>query len=68
MIFARANLGAALGGKGDWDGAIAEYQKALDLNPKNDAAHANLAAALGNKGDADGAIAEYRKALSPEPQ
>ena len=55
---AHANLAAALGGKGDWDGAIAEYRKAVSLNPKSDVAHANLAAALARKGDSNGAIAE----------
>ncbi len=48
---AHDNLGVALGSKGDWDGAIAEYREALRLNPNNDTAHNNLGVALGNKGD-----------------
>jgi tetratricopeptide (TPR) repeat protein len=57
------NLGAALHGKGDVDGAIACYQKALSLDPKYAGAHTNLGNALFDKNDLDGAIACYKKAL-----
>jgi hypothetical protein len=39
---AHNNLGAALGGNGDWHGEIAEEREALRLNPNNDAAHGSL--------------------------
>src|SRR5208282_1592848 len=56
-----ANLGNALGKKGDWDGQVAEEREALRLNPNNADAHYNLGVALENKGDRDGAMAEERE-------
>ena len=55
--------GNALDGKGDVDGAIAEYREALRLKPDFAEAHYNLGIALNHKGDWDGAMAEYREAL-----
>jgi tetratricopeptide (TPR) repeat protein len=60
-------LGAALGERGDWDGAIVEYREALRLNPNNDLAHASLGAALGQKGNWDGEIAEEHAAMRLNP-
>jgi serine/threonine-protein kinase len=60
--------GKALYEKHDLDGAIACYQKALDLDPKNAQAHNNLGAALYAKGDLDGAIACWKKALGLAPK
>ncbi len=54
--------------KGDVDGAIASYKKALELDPKSPLAHYNLGFALGAKGDQDGAIASYKKALELDPK
>ncbi len=51
------------GGKGDVQGAIAEYREALRLNPNDRDAHYALGNALLKKDDLDGAIAEYREAL-----
>ena len=53
--------------KGDWDGAIAEYHKALEENPKSDLIHDSLADALVHKGDLDGAVSEYKQALRLNP-
>jgi len=39
---AHANLGAALGDKGDWDGEVTEEREALRINPNNELAHVNL--------------------------
>jgi Flp pilus assembly protein TadD len=65
---AHVQFGVALGNKGDWDGAIAEYREALRLNPNNDVAHTKLGVALADKGDWDGAIAEYHEALHLNPK
>ena len=61
------NVGLALNGQGDLDGAIGEYHEALRLNPINEYAHVNLGVALGDKGDSDGEIAEEREALRIDP-
>jgi Flp pilus assembly protein TadD len=48
---AHNNLGAALKGKGDWDGAISEFRTALSLQPDDAWAHFGLGLALEMKGD-----------------
>src|SRR5262249_26887256 len=48
---------------GDLDGAIAEYRKAIELDPMYAEANINLVHALQAKGDPEGTIAEYRKAI-----
>jgi Flp pilus assembly protein TadD len=48
--------------------AIAEYRKALDLDPELAAAHNNLGSALSDKGRLDEAIAEYSTALQLDPK
>jgi tetratricopeptide (TPR) repeat protein len=62
------NLGIALKDKGDLDGAIACYKKALDLDPKYAKAHNHLGYALYGKHDLDGAIACYKKSLDLDPK
>ena len=66
---AHQGLGAALGeGKGDWDGAMAEFREAIRLNPNNDMAHVSFGVALGRKDNLGGEeIAEYREALRLNP-
>jgi Flp pilus assembly protein TadD len=62
------NLGYALSDKGQLDAAIACYNKAIALDPKNAAAHNNLGAILCDvKHDYDGAIACFRKAIELDP-
>lgn len=48
---------------GDWDGAIADYTKALQVDPKNDAAYRDRAFAHLNKENFAAAIADYDQAL-----
>jgi len=48
---------------GDWDGAIADYAKALQVDPKNDAAYRDRAFAHLKKDNYAAAIADYDKAL-----
>jgi len=61
------DLGAALAGKGDQDGAMGENREALSLNPNNDIAHNNLGFVLGGKGDFEGMATEERAALRLNP-
>ena len=48
---------------GDLDGAIADFNRAAELDPKNDAPYYNRAQAKRLKNDTAGAIADYTKAI-----
>ena len=52
--------------KGDLDGAIADYGKAIEIDPSADN-HAARASARRQKGDLDGAIADYDRVLEINP-
>jgi tetratricopeptide (TPR) repeat protein len=65
---AHVNLGFVLTGKGDMDGALRCFRKALELDPTYAAAHTNLGAALAARGDQDGAIRCYRRAIELDPK
>ncbi len=52
----------------DYDGAIAEYRKAITLDPENSTAHFWLGYVLAQKRDYGGAVVEYRKALALKPR
>ena len=54
--------------KGDYDGAIACFRKAIELDPKDAVAHMNLGNAIRGKGDLDGAIKWYKKAIEVDPK
>jgi len=54
--------------KGDLDGAIADHNRALELNPKSAGYYNNRGLAKRNKGDLDGAIADYDRALELNPK
>ena len=64
---AHNNLGRSFPQKKRMDEAIAQYQKALQINPDNADAHINLASALGQQGRVDEAIAHCQKALQINP-
>jgi tetratricopeptide (TPR) repeat protein len=49
--------------KGDWDRAIADYDEALRLDPKNAGAYAGRAAAYLRKGNVDRALPDLTKAF-----
>jgi serine/threonine-protein kinase len=66
--FLHFQQGFALDRQGDWDGAIACYQRAIVLDPKSPPAHNNLGVALYEKRDLDGAIACYDKAIAIDPK
>jgi tetratricopeptide (TPR) repeat protein len=54
--------------KGEHDQAISEFNKALEINPKDSGAYKNRGAAYMNKGQFDQAISEYTKALEINPK
>ncbi len=57
------NRGIEKGKEGDLDGAIADFTRAIELNPKDDAPYYNRAQAKRLKKDATGAIADYTRAI-----
>jgi tetratricopeptide (TPR) repeat protein len=61
------NLGNALLQKGSVNEAMAQYQKALQINPDYAEAHNNLSNALLQKGNVDEAITHLQKALQIDP-
>src|SRR4029077_562879 len=60
--------GLAREAKGDHDGAIADYNRAIDFNPKYAGAYNNLGVAKQAKGDLDGAIADFNRAIELDPK
>jgi protein O-mannosyl-transferase len=64
---AHLNLGNALSGKGDFDGALKEFQRAITVNPNYAEAYINLGYVLTGKGDLDGTIRALRHAIMLEP-
>ncbi len=62
------NRGIAKKHKGDLDGAIADYDRAIQINPKYDSAYNNRGSAKQDKGDLDGAIADYDRAIQINPK
>jgi tetratricopeptide (TPR) repeat protein len=57
------NRGIEKAKNGDLDGAIADFDRAAELNPKDDAPYFNRAQAKSLKKDAAGAIADYTRAI-----
>ena len=54
--------------KGDLDGAITEYNKAIEADPLFAEAHLNRGKTRRAKGDLDGAINDYEKAIELDPR
>jgi len=67
--FSRSHLFAGMEAQvsGRMEDAVAEYRKAVELDPKSGVGHEALAAALEAAGDLDAAIDEYRVAVSLLP-
>src|SRR5437763_9065115 len=51
-----------------WDEAIADYRKALELEPNDPLTHYNLALALKYEGEGRGAATEFQAALRLKPK
>src|SRR5437870_8040168 len=57
------NRGIEKAKNGDLDGALADFNRAIELNPKDDAPYYNRAQARRLKNDTAGAIADYTRAI-----
>jgi tetratricopeptide (TPR) repeat protein len=62
------NFGTTLQERGDLEGALEEYRKALRLNPNLAEAHVNSGVILVNRGEIDRAIEAYETAIEIDPQ
>jgi len=65
---AYTNRGLAYYDKGEVERAIADFDKAIALNPKDAIAYTNRGLAYSEKGDYDSAIADYDKAIVLDPK
>jgi tetratricopeptide (TPR) repeat protein len=52
----------------DYDGAITDYNNAIELNPKLSEAYNNRGTAHADKGNLDGAITDYNNAIELNPK
>jgi MYXO-CTERM domain-containing protein len=60
-------VGAILGSRGDYEGAAAEFSKALEEDPANVSAHYNLGVALSETGHLEEAVREFEQATRLHP-
>jgi tetratricopeptide (TPR) repeat protein len=60
--------GIEKGKQGDLDGALADFNRAIELDPKNALAYYNRAYSKKLKKDAAGAIADYTRAIELNPK
>src|SRR6266436_771391 len=61
------NRGIEKGKQGDLDGAIADFNRAIELGSTNPAAYNNRGNARAENKDLDGAIADYTRAIELKP-
>ena len=61
------NRGIAYGKKGQYDRAISDFTKAIEIDPRYAEAYNNRGIAYGKKGQYDRAISDYTKALKINP-
>ena len=66
-FYHRYNVAWGMAQKGQYEEAIVEWRKALELNPTESNIHVNLGVALARLGKPEEAIAEYRKSLEITP-
>jgi tetratricopeptide (TPR) repeat protein len=67
-IYRLIDRGLDLAKKGQGDAAIAEWEKALELDPGDAKVHYCLGVALGQKGKRDEAITHFQKAVEVNPE
>jgi lipoprotein NlpI len=68
LSWAYLNRGIAKKQKGELDGAIADYNRAIELDPRVVIGYNNRGTAKSAKGDLDGAIADYNRATELDPR
>jgi tetratricopeptide (TPR) repeat protein len=68
IVRAHIGLGIVLRDQGKLDEAVAEFRKAIEINPKNAIPHNNLCGALRDQKKLDEAVAEGRKAIELDPK
>jgi lipoprotein NlpI len=54
--------------KSDLDGAVADYSRAIEIDPNYRDAYINRGNARSEKGDPDGAVADYSRAIEIDPK
>lgn len=62
------NRGTAFSSKGDYDRAISDYTKAIELDPKNSDAYYNRGNTYVMKGNFDLAISDFTRAIELDPK
>ena len=67
LCAAYCGRGTAKGNKGDYDGAIADFDRAIAINPNYAEAYYNRGLVKAEQGDYDGAIADYDRAIAINP-
>ena len=63
-LIAHLNLGIAFSDRGQFDEAIVQYRKVLELKPRYAEAHYNLGLALARRGRTDEALGQFQEALA----
>ncbi|MCF6367021.1 MAG: tetratricopeptide repeat protein [Bacteroidales bacterium] len=68
LHFYYSNRGITKGKLGDYDGAIADFDKALSITPEESGAYSNRGRAKMLKGDTEDAIKDFNTAISLDPK